>query len=589
MKLEDYAFIGDTHTGALVGRNGSIDWLCMPRFDADACFAALLGDEKNGFWRISPREPIVRATQSYQGETLVLETVFEMAQGAVRLIDFMPRGGDRKVIRIVEGIEGTVAMELSLVVRFDYGVTIPWVVRTEEGLTAVAGPNGLVLRSDVPTFGKGLSTAAEFTLAAGDRKSFVLSWYSSFGDVPGPVDAGQQLTETQNYWKEWSDRCTYQGEWREAVVRSLITLKALTYAPTGGIVAALTTSLPEKIGGVRNWDYRFCWLRDATFTLYSLMLAGYTEEASEWSGWLLRAVAGDPAQLQTMYGAGGERRLEEIELPTLSGYEKSSPVRIGNAASKQLQLDVYGEIMAAMHLARQMKIETKPADWRLQRHLIDFVEAHWTEPDDGIWEIRGPRRNFTHSKVMTWVAMDRAVRGVEEFGLEGDVERWREVRQRIHDEVCAKGFHPRKKAFTQYYGSDQLDASLLLIPLIGFLPPTDERVRSTVERIEEELLVNGFVQRYQSDQSSEVDGLPPGEGSFFPCSFWLVNCLYLMGREKDARDLFERLLQTRTSLGLLSEEYDSDLHRLVGNFPQAFSHVGLISTARRLCAEEGPA
>jgi GH15 family glucan-1,4-alpha-glucosidase len=590
MKLEDYGFVGDTHSGALVGLNGSIDWLCTPRFDSDACFAALLGEEKNGCWQISPREPVLSAKQAYQDETLVLETIFETANGAVRVIDFMPpRGKYRDVVRIVEGIRGTVEMEMKLIIRFDYGLTIPWVVRSPEGLTAVAGPNALVLRSEVPTFGRDLSTLAHFAITRGERKAFVLTWHPSHEPPPEPVHAWHSLVETQNYWREWASRCTYRGEWRDAVVRSLITLKALTYAPTGGIVAALTTSLPEKLGGVRNWDYRFCWLRDATFTLYSLMQAGYTEEAAAWSNWLLRAVAGDPAQLQIMYGAGGERRLVEIQLSHLSGYENSTPVRIGNAASDQLQLDVYGEVMDAMHLAREMKIDSDPAHWHLQRHLIDFVEANWMKPDEGIWEIRGPRRHFTHSKVMTWVAVDRAVRAVEEFGLEGDVERWRKLRQEIHDQVCEQGFHPKKQAFTQFYGSEKLDASLLMIPLVGFLPATDPRVRSTVERIEEELVVDGFVQRYHPEESSAIDGLPPGEGSFLPCSFWLVDCLHLMGREKDARDMFERLLAARTSLGLLAEEYDTADHRLVGNFPQAFSHIGLINTARNLSPRLGPA
>jgi GH15 family glucan-1,4-alpha-glucosidase len=590
MKLEDYGFVGDTHSGALIGRNGSLDWLCTPRFDSDACFAALLGDEKNGCWQISPREEILSAKQAYQPETMVLETIFETTSGAVRLIDFMPpRGKYRDVVRIVEGIRGTVEMELKLIIRFDYGLTVPWVKRSSEGLTAVAGPNGLVLRSEVPTFGQDLTTLAHFSVGRGDRKSFVLTWHPSHEPPPEPVHAWHSLVETQNYWHEWAGRCTYRGEWRDAVVRSLMTLKALTYAPTGGIVAALTTSLPEKIGGVRNWDYRFCWLRDATFTLYSLMQAGYTEEASAWSNWLLRAVAGDPAQLQIMYGAGGERRLVEIQLAHLSGYENSKPVRIGNAASDQLQLDVYGEVMDAMHLAREMKIDSDPAHWHLQRHLVDFVEANWMKPDEGIWEIRGPRRHFTHSKVMTWVAVDRAVRAVEEFGLEGDVERWRKLRQMIHDDICEKGFHPQKKAFTQFYGSDKMDASLLMMPLVGFLPATDERVRSTVERIEEELVVDGFVQRYDPDASSGVDGLPPGEGSFLPCSFWLVDCLHLMGREKDARDMFQRLLDVRTGLGLLAEEYDTGEKRLVGNFPQAFSHIGLINTARNLSPKLGPA
>ena len=590
MKLEDYGFIGDTHTGALVGINGSIDWLCTPRFDSDACFAALLGNEKNGHWQIHPREPVHRVSHAYRGETLVLETVFETEHGVARLIDYMPPDGlYRDVVRMVEGVRGRVDMEMKLVIRFDYGMTIPWVKRSDEGLAAIAGPNALILRSDVPTFGEDLSTVARFSIGEGECKSFVLSWHPSHEPPPREIDPKEALASTERHWREWTGRCTYRGEYREAVVRSLLTLKALTYAPTGGIVAALTTSLPEKLGGVRNWDYRFCWLRDATFTLYSLMQAGYRQEATDWSHWLLRAVAGDPAQLQIMYGAGGERRLTEVQLAHLSGYENSTPVRIGNAASEQLQLDVYGEVMDAMHLAREMKIECDPAYWHLQRHLVDFVEAHWRKPDEGIWEIRGPRRNFTHSKVMAWVAIDRAVRAVEEFGLDGPLERWRELRQAIHDEVCAQGYHAGRRAFTQFYGSDKLDAALLMIPLVGFLPATDERVRSTVELIEKELVVEGFVQRYHPEESASVDGLPPGEGSFLPCSFWLVDCLHLLGREDDARALFERLLSIRTGLGLMSEEFDPARHRLIGNFPQAFTHVGLINTARNLSPKVGAA
>jgi GH15 family glucan-1,4-alpha-glucosidase len=590
MKLEDYGFIGDTHTGALVGINGSIDWLCTPRFDSDACFAKLLGTEKNGCWRISPQQPPHRVTHAYRGETLILETTFETETGTAKLIDFMPPDGRyRDVVRIVEGVQGSVNMEMKLTIRFDYGLTIPWVKQTGEGLTAVAGPNALLLRADVPTFGEDLSTMARFSVAAGERKSFVLTWHPSHDEAPKLIDACKSLDTTEEYWREWSSRCTYRGEWREAVMRSLITLKGMTYAPTGGIVAALTTSLPEKLGGVRNWDYRFCWLRDATFTLYSLMQAGYREEAAAWSNWLLRAVAGDPAQLQIMYGAGGERRLTEVQLPHLCGYENSVPVRIGNAACDQLQLDVYGEVMDAMHLARCMNIECDPAYWHLQRHIVDFVEAQWMKPDEGIWEIRGPRRHFTHSKVMAWVAIDRAVRAVEEFGLDGPVERWRALRQEIHDDICAKGFHPERKAFTQFYGSDKLDAALLMMPLVGFLPATDERVSSTVDLIAKELVNDGYVQRYHPEESAAIDGLPPGEGAFLPCSFWLVDCLHLMGREKEARAFFQRLLDVRSGLGLLSEEYETKQHRLIGNFPQAFSHIGLINTARNLSPKEGPA
>lgn len=590
MKLEEYGFIGDTHTGALIGSNGSLDWLCTPRFDSEACFAALLGTELNGCWKIAPKQTVIRTRQTYRGETLVLETLFETENGAVRLIDCMPPLGKyRDVVRIVEGVKGRVEMELKLIIRFDYGRTVPWVTHAHDGLTAIAGPNALVLRTDVPTFGEDLSTVARFSVGEGETKSFVLTWYPSHEPVPLSLDAQHSLKATEAYWEEWASRCTYRGEWRDAVVRSLLTLKALTYAPTGGIVAALTTSLPEKLGGIRNWDYRFCWLRDATFTLYSLMQAGYKEEATAWSLWLLRAIAGDPAQLQIMYGASGERRLTEILLPHLCGYENSAPVRIGNAASDQLQLDVYGEVMDAMHLARETKIEFDPAYWHLQRHLVDFVEANWMKPDEGIWEIRGPRRHFTHSKIMAWVAIDRAVRSVEEFGLDGPVERWRTLRDTIHQDICAKGFHSERKAFTQFYGSEKLDASLLMTPLVGFLPASDERVRSTVEVIQKELLVNDYVMRYDPGESVSVDGLPPGEGAFLPCTFWLADCLHLMGREKEAREIFQRLLNIRSRLGLLSEEYDTSEKRLVGNFPQAFSHIGLINTARNLSPKIGPA
>lgn len=590
MKLEDYGFIGDTHTGALVGINGSIDWLCTPRFGSAACFAALLGEEKNGCWQMSPRKPILKASHAYRHETLILETTFETEDGEVRLIDYMPpRGKYRDVVRMVEGVRGRVAMESKLIIRFDYGLTIPWVQRSNEGLTAVAGPNALVLRADVPTYGEDLSTVARFSVGEGERKSFILTWYPSHELPPSPINSWHSLIETENYWRKWAARCTYKGEWRDAVVRSLLTLKALTYAPTGGIVAAPTTSLPEKLGGIRNWDYRCCWLRDATFTLYSLMQAGYTEEAAAWSHWLLRAVAGDPAQLQILYGASGERRLTEVELTHLGGYENSAPVRIGNAAWNQFQLDVYGEVMDAMHLAREMKIDCDPAYWHLQRHLIDFVEAHWTDADEGIWEIRGPRRHFTHSKMMAWVAIDRAVRAVEQFGFDGPVEHWRKLRQTMHDQVCEQGFHPGRQAFTQFYGSEKLDASLLMMPLVGFLPATDPRVISTIELIEKELLVDGYVLRYDPDESAHVDGLPPGEGAFLPCTFWLADCLHLMGREKEARQIFERLLAAQTRLGLLAEEYEPHARRLIGNFPQAFTHVGLINTARNLSSKVGPA
>ena len=589
MKLEDYGYIGDTYSGALVGSNGSIDWLCLPRFDSAACFAALLGDDDNGHWWIGTKEECA-GRQKYWDDSLVLETLFETKSGAVRIIDFMPvRDHQRHVVRIVEGIRGSVEMEMCLIARFDYGMTVPWVRKVPEGLLAVAGPNALILRSDVPTKGENLSTVADFTVAEGERKYFVLTWYPAHLEVPERIDVEHELEHTKKYWHEWASRCEYDGEWRPAVIRSLLTLKAMTYAPTGGIMAALTTSLPEKLGGVRNWDYRFCWLRDATLTLYSLMRSGYTDEAAAWSNWLLRAVAGDVSQLQIMYGAAGERELTEIKLPHLAGYENSKPVRVGNAASEQFQLDVYGEVMGAMHLAREHKLKTDEANWRLQRHLVEFVAKHWTEPDEGIWEIRGPRRHFTHSKVMAWVAIDRAVRAVEEFGLEGDLDAWRELRQRIHDDVCARGYSDKRGAFTQSYDCDRLDASLLMVPMVGFLPATDERVVSTVRAIERELLVDSFVYRYSRVESEGVDGLPAGEGAFLPCSFWLVNCLHMIGRKEEARAMFQRLLSLCTPLGLLAEEYDCEARRLVGNFPQAFSHVSLVNTAHRLSGTGGTA
>ncbi len=591
MKLEDYGFIGNMRTAALVGANGSIDWLCLPRFDSNACMAALLGEEKNGCWKIAPRDGDKLGKQRYRPDTLILETEFETETGVVRLIDCMPPHAKfREVVRIVEGVRGKVDMAMKFIVRFDYGRTVPWVWRDAEGLNVVAGPDALNLHSDVIVRGEEMSSVAEFTVAEGDRKHFVLAWHQSHERPPPAVDAERALAATELYWREWCAHCTYAGEWREAVMRSLLTLKALTFAPTGGIVAAATTSVPEHIGGVRNWDYRFCWLRDATFTLYSFMEAGYTEEAKAWSEWLLRAVAGDPAQLQIMYGAAGERSLPELELKHLSGYEGSRPVRVGNAAAEQFQLDVYGEIMDAMHLARRVGIRTGANSWHLQRHLVEFVEKNWKEPDEGIWEIRGPRRHFTHSKVMAWVAVDRAVKAIEEFNLEGSLERWRSLRQAIFDDVCAKGFNTERGAFTQSYDSDQLDASCLMIPLVGFLPANDPRVVGTVQAIRRELMFGGLVYRYHPTESVGVDGLPPGEGAFLPCSFWMVDCLHLMGQKDEARGMFNKLLAMRTPLGLLSEEYDPKSRRLVGNFPQAFSHIGLINTAQNLSPEAlGPA
>jgi GH15 family glucan-1,4-alpha-glucosidase len=592
MKIEDYGFIANTHTGALVGSNGSIDWLGFPRFDSDACFAALLGHEGNGHWQIAPVKPARKITQRYLGNTFILETLFETDDGEIKIGDFMPvRSSAPALVRVIEGVRGSVDVAMHLTIRFNYGLTVPWVRRIEDGITAVAGSEAVILRCDVEVSGRkeDLSSIASFRVETGVRKAFVLSWYPSHEVPPPSLDVDRALTETKQYWEDWAGQCNYRGESRDLVLRSLLTLKALTYAPTGGIVAAATTSLPEQIGGVRNWDYRFCWLRDATLTLYSLMQSGYAEEARAWTDWLLRAVAGNPEQMQIMYGITGDRRLHEYELKHLSGYENSRPVRIGNAASEQFQLDVYGEVMDAMHLARTMGIHSDAASWAFQRHLVDFVETHWQEPDDGLWEIRGPRRHFTHSKVMAWVAIDRAVKAVEKFQLEGDAKRWKALREQIHREVCAKGYNPNRKAFTQYYGTDQLDASLLMVPLVGFLPTSDERVRNTVDRIQNELMVDGYVLRYASSGSASVDGLPPGEGSFLPCSFWLVDCLWLLDRQDEALQLFRRLASKCNRLGLMAEEFDAKRQRQVGNFPQAFSHVGLVNAARTLFEEDSAA
>ncbi len=589
-KIEDYAFLSDTQTGALVSRDGCVDWLCLPRFDSAACFASLLGTRHNGHWRFWPKQKIDRTNRRYRGETLILETEIETKSGAVRLIDFMPpRGENPDLIRIVEGIRGEVAMQMELIIRFDYGRTIPWVRTAHGGLEAIAGPNGLILRTPVKTWGKDLTTVAEFNVSKGDRVPFVLTWFASHSKPPRAIHSDHALRDTERYWKKWANRCHWKTPWDNAVVRSLVTLKGLTYAPTGGIVAAATTSLPEEIGGVRNWDYRYCWLRDATFTLIALVSAGYQDEAKSWREWLLRAIAGSADQMQIMYGVRGERRLEELELPWLSGYENSKPVRIGNAASGQFQLDVYGEVLGTMYRAHEAGIENRETDWRLQVALMNFLESNWNKPDEGIWEVRGGPKHFTHSKMMAWVAFDRAVKLVEGCGCAAaeHVGRWRTIRDQIHDEVCKRGFSTNKKAFTQYYGSDALDASLLLMPLAGFLPFTDKRVRGTIEAIERELMRDGFVVRYRPEEEG-VDGLPGREGVFLPCSFWLASCLHRIGRKKEARDLFERLLLVRNDLGLLSEEYDPRSKRQLGNFPQAFSHVSLVNTAFVLGGQRSP-
>ncbi len=589
LPIEDYGIIGDLHTVGLVGRDGSMDWLCLPRFDSGACFAKLLGDDDNGSWKIAPKGAESATHRHYRGDSLVLESEFVTEEGTVRIIDCMPiREKNPEVVRLVEGVRGRVTMEMKLTIRFGYGQIVPWVRRIDGTLTAIAGPDALMLWTPITTKGQDLSTVAEFTVAEGQRVPFFLSWYAASEDPPRPPDARFVIEDTELWWTDWASHCTYEGEYREAVIRSLITLKALTYQPTGGIVAAATTSLPETLGGGRNWDYRFCWLRDATLTLESLMRGGFYEEAMQWRSWLLRAVAGDPSQMQIMYGAAGERRLDEWEVSWLPGYEASSPVRIGNAAAGQFQLDVYGEVMSALYESAQQDSMGESPAWQLQLALMDFLESGWREPDDGIWEVRGPRRHFTHSKVMAWVAIDRAIKTIEEYGAEGPLDRWKAVRQEIFDQVCDEGYNTKKGCFTQYYGSDELDASLLMIPLMGFLPARDPRVRGTIEAIERELVEGDFVLRYRTADTGEVDGLIGREGAFLACSFWLADCLSMLGRQHDARKLFDRLMALRNDLGLLSEEYDPVAGRLVGNFPQAFSHVSLVNSASKLTGQEKP-
>jgi GH15 family glucan-1,4-alpha-glucosidase len=588
--IEDYALIGDTHTAALVSREGSIDWLCLPRFDSPACFAALLGDPGNGRWLLAPAGPVREVRRRYQGDSLVLETEYRTDDGVVRVVDFMPpRQADPDVARIVEGVSGRVPMRMELTIRFDYGSIVPWVRRIDGALHAIAGPDSVWLRTPVPVRGENLSTLADFTVAEGERVPFTLTWHASHRPAPRRIEPIKALGDTEAWWGEWASRIDYRGGWQDAVIRSLLTLKALTYAPTGGIVAAPTTSLPERLGGVRNWDYRYCWLRDATFTLSALMLAGLGDEAKAWREWLLRAVAGQPKQMQILYGVAGERRINEQELDWLGGYEGSRPVRVGNAAVHQFQLDVYGEVMDVLHLGRHIGLESDPSTWDLQRALLEFLESNWREPDEGIWEIRGPRRHFTHSKVMAWVAVDRAIKAVELAGLEGPVDRWRAVRRELHDEVCREGYDSQRDSFVQYYGADHLDASLLLIPLVGFLPAGDRRVKGTVAAIQRELMSDGLVHRYPPEGSEKVDGLPPGEGPFLACTFWLADNLAMMGQGKEARAIFERLLALRNDVGLLAEEFDPSSRRQLGNFPQAFSHVALVNTANYLSEDSMPA
>ena len=589
-RIEDYALVGDCETAALVGCNGSIDWLCWPRFDSAACFAALLGRPEHGRWAVGPADPAPRVTRRYRDGTLILETEFETPDGAVTLIDFMPlRGAASDLVRLVVGRRGSVAMKTELVIRFDYGAAVPWVTRLPDGsgLRAVAGPDMVVLRTRVPLHGENLKTVGEFTVTAGETAAFVLTYSSSHREESRPLDPRRALADTEAFWREWSSHCRHTGEWREAVLRSHIVLKALTYAPTGGVVAAPTTSLPEQLGGSRNWDYRYCWLRDATFALLSLINAGYREEAKAWREWLLRAVAGSPHQTQIMYGVAGERRLAEWEVPWLPGYEGAQPVRVGNAAYAQFQLDVFGEVADALYQARRAGLAPSEAGWALEKSLLDHVAMVWDQPDEGIWEMRGGRRHFTHSKVMAWVALDRAIKSAEGFGLAGPVDCWCQLRRTIQEDICRNGFDPELGSFVQAYGSKQLDASLLLIPLVGFLSPTDARVRGTLQAIEQRLVRDGLVLRY--DMAETDDGLPPGEGAFLACSFWLVDNLVLQGRRDEARSMFERLLDLRNDVGLLAEEYDPCARRQLGNFPQAFSHLALADSARNLSSAEKPA
>jgi GH15 family glucan-1,4-alpha-glucosidase len=579
-RIEDYALIGDLQTAALVERGGSIDWLCFPRFDSGACFASLLGTAENGRWLVAPVGG-GKTTRRYLPGTFVLETTWEADEGVVRVLDFMPpRGKAPDVVRIVEGVKGTVQMRSELVIRFDYGKIVPWVRRADHARLAIAGPDGLCFRTPAHTYGENMRTVSTFTVEEGQRVPFVLTWFSSHDDAPAEIDPEIALAETESFWRDWNDQCEVKlpPESHDVLQRSLMVLKALTYAPTGGIVAAPTTSVPEWIGGVRNWDYRYCWLRDATLTLLSLLNAGYVEEAAQWRRWLLRAVAGDPADLQIMYGVAGERRLTELEVPWLPGYEGSAPVRIGNAASEQLQIDVFGEVMDAFFLARSHGLPKEKSAWSLQKLLLSYLESIWSEPDEGIWEIRGERRHFVHSKVMAWVAFDRAVRSVETQGMDGPLEKWRAIRDTIHREVCDRGFDAELGSFTQSYGSKELDASLLMIPLVGFLPASDPRVKGTIEAIERGLVAHGFVMRYRTHDDG-VDGLPAGEGVFLPCSFWLVDCLELLERHDEAHALFDRLVGLANDVGLLSEEYDPVAKRQLGNFPQAFTHLALVNSA----------
>lgn len=589
LNIEDYAFIGNCETAALVGRDGSIDWLCFPRFDSAACFAKLLGGDDNGHWSIAPVDPNAKVTRSYRGASLILDTRIETEDGVALITDFMPtRTPGLHLVRLARGLEGFVKLRTEFIIRFDYGSVVPWLRHCEDGSRhAVAGPDRLIFRTPVKLRPVNRTHVGEFTVTAGESTDFSLSYSISYDEVPAPLDPHEALARTEKTWARWSAPIQGAGVWSEAVVRSLLTLRALIYERSGGIIAAPTTSLPEQLGGVRNWDYRFCWLRDATFTLLALMNAGFAEEALRWRAWLIRAIGGEPALVQILYGIGGERYIPERTLPWLSGYDGAKPVRVGNGASIQLQLDIYGEVLDALYQSRKRRLVSDAADWMLQCELLSHLEKIWELPDEGIWEVRGPRRQFTYSKVMAWVAFDRAVKSIEEFGFVGPLDHWRRLRQKIHDDVCEKGFDPEIGAFTQTYGGKELDASLLMIALVGFLPPEDKRVQGTMEAIERHLVVDGLVRRYNT---SEVeDGLPEGEGAFIACSFWLVDNLVLLGRLDEARGLFQRLLGLRNDLGLLSEQYDPMSKRLVGNFPQAFSHIALINSAYNLERAAKPA
>jgi GH15 family glucan-1,4-alpha-glucosidase len=576
-RIEDYAMIGDCRTAAIVGRDGSIDWYCVPRFDSGACFAALLGTKDNGSWSIAPAAKTFAVSRSYRGDSLILETLFTTKTGKAKVIDFMPPGAPQSsIVRIVECIAGRVDMRTELAIRFDYGVTIPWVSRRDRRtMTAVAGPHLLTFRTRAEVRGENMHSVADFRLRKGEAMPFVLAYAESFGQLPLSMDSYIALEETERYWRHWADICKVQGPWRKTIMRSLLTLKGLSYTPTGGIVAAATTSLPEKIGGPRNWDYRYCWLRDATFILLAFLNAGYTEEAAEWQQWLIRVIAGAPEQLQTMYTVLGEKRLDELELPHLAGYENSRPVRVGNAAYTQLQIDIYGEIADVMAQARAAGLPASPRGPELRAVFMKHLEKTWRLPDEGIWEIRGQPQHFVHSKVMAWVAFDRASRAPD--SKPGQKAHWKKVASRIHADICKNGVDRRRGCFVQAYGSEQMDASLLLLPLVGFLPPSDKRIRATVRQVERRLIWKGLVQRYET--GSGVDGLPPGEGAFLACSFWLADNYTLMGRRKEAMRLFGRLKRLANDVGLYAEEYDPKDCRMLGNFPQAFSHVALINTA----------